>query len=435
MVYVYEAGTVRENTVRKYGLTDEAGSVPEHGFTEEHGSVQPYGVMHESGTLRSCRTGECIEERKMLKFIKTQTVFCAALLLAVLSMFLVPPSFSYVSYLDFRTLALLFCQLLVAAGLVSEGFFSVLSEKLLQNLSDTRMLAVILVFLCFFLSMLVTNDVSLISFVPFAITAFSTSGHKELLIPVIVLQTIAANLGSMFTPFGNPQNLYLYNLSGLGAAGFFALTWKYTLAAFVLLLLCLLRIPSVHLGTAHRETIQDSRTISRRSWLYLGLLLICILSVLHFLDPRLLVLIAASVFSMTDRRCFLKVNYMLLLTFVVFFILAGNIREMPVFKHMIEMNLKGHEIGVAILTSQVISNVPAAMLLSSFTDRITALILGTDIGGLGTLIASLASLISYQYYQKTDKAEKLKYLLYFTVMNLVFLAVLLLVVSLSGNKI
>lgn len=123
MVYVYEAGTVRENTVRKYGLTDEAGSVPEHGFTEEHGSVQPYGVMHESGTLRSCRTGECIEERKMLKFIKTQTVFCAALLLAVLSMFLVPPSFSYVSYLDFRTLALLFCQLLVAAGLVSEGFF------------------------------------------------------------------------------------------------------------------------------------------------------------------------------------------------------------------------------------------------------------------------------------------------------------------------
>lgn len=126
---------------------------------------------------------------------------------------------------------------------------------------------------------------------------------------------------------------------------------------------------------------------------------------------------------------------MLLLTFVVFFILAGNIREMPVFKHMIEMNLKGHEIGVAILTSQVISNVPAAMLLSSFTDRITALILGTDIGGLGTLIASMASLISYQYYQKTDKAEKLKYLLYFTVMNLVFLAVLLLVVSLSGNKI
>jgi Na+/H+ antiporter NhaD/arsenite permease-like protein len=371
----------------------------------------------------------------MLKFLKTHTVFCAALLLAVLSMFLVPPSFSYVSYLDFRTLELLFCQLLVAAGLVREGFFSVLSERLLRNLSDTRMLAVILVLLCFFLSMLVTNDVSLISFVPFAITAFSAAGHEELLIPVIVLQTIAANLGSMFTPFGNPQNLYLYNLSGLDAAGFFALTWKYTLVAFVLLLICFLRIPSIHFGTVQREAVQTSRTISRKSWLYLGLLLLCILSVLHFLDPRVLILITVSAFFIADRKCFLKVNYMLLLTFVVFFILAGNIREMPVFRHMIETNLKGHEIVVSILTSQVISNVPAAMLLSSFTDRITALIIGTDLGGLGTLVASMASLISYQYYQKTVKAGKFKYLLYFTGMNLIFLAALLLVAYLSGDRI
>lgn len=281
---------------------------------------------------------------------------------------------------------------------------------------------VTLVFLCFVSSMFITNDVALITFVPFGIMILRSAGMTFITCRVVTLMTVAANLGSMFTPIGNPQNLYLFSLSGLSIAEFLLLMLPYTLMSAGILLLFILmggykRSFSIHVETTK---LRGKAVIG----FYLGLFVLCLLTVGGILAPWLLLVLVTMGVLMTDRRLFAKIDYSLLLTFFFLFIFVGNINSLSALREMILTVFGGHERLVAIGVSQIISNVPTAMLLSNYTDNIKELIVGTNIGGLGTLIASMASLISYRQIASVYPRFKKRYLITFTVYNLIFLAVL-----------
>ncbi len=357
-------------------------------------------------------------------FIKKEPVLTAAAVCMVLSMLFVPPSAAYLSYIDFRVLALLFCLMAVVAGLQRHGLFTWLAKVLLSGRKTRRTLFLLLILLPFFSSMLVTNDVALITFVPFAVLILSLTGEQRYLIFVIVLQTVAANLGSMATPVGNPQNLYLYSAFGLSAGEFFRTVLPFVLLALPLLAAGVLFCPDSELSVSLPEDEKngDSRFVT----LYLFLFLLCLLSVFRILYYGLLFLIVCTALMLKDRALFKTMDYGLLLTFVCFFVFAGNIGAIDRVHEFLRGLLNVQPLITSALASQVISNVPAAVLLAGFTDDWRSLMLGTDIGGLGTPIASLASLISFRLYLKTENADSAKYLSFFMLVNagglIVFLA-------------
>ncbi|MBR6209378.1 MAG: citrate transporter [Oscillospiraceae bacterium] len=362
----------------------------------------------------------------LVSFFRSQAIFCIALVLALGSMFVVPPSRAYVDYIDFRTLALLFCQMTVISGMVRLGLADRISAWLRRRFSTVRRVGAALVFLSFFSSMLITNDVALMSFVPLTLAIFSREKQRgRELVTILVLQTIAANIGSMFTPLGNPQNLYLFSRSGMSALRFLTVTGKYTLLAGLLLAAALLTVKDGKLSLPP-EAERPHPLDRRKAIVCAALLVLCVLSVLRLVPVPVLLAVVLTAFLWMDRKAFRGVNYMLLCTFLVFFILAGNIKNLPGFQQLIRQSIDGREVAVSVLVSQVISNVPAAMLLSAFTSRLEDLIVGVNLGGLGTIIASMASLITWQYYTKTPRPAKGRYLGVFTGWNLGFLAVLLL---------
>ena len=357
------------------------------------------------------------------EFCKKETVFVVAVILAIVSAFLVPPSKEYIDYIDFRVLALLFSLMMIVAGIKEQGIFRRLGESLIARVKDVRTLELVLTGLCFFSSMLITNDVALITFVPFAIEILRSADLEKKMIKVVVMQTIAANLGSMLTPIGNPQNLYLYSLTGMGFMEFVLFMLPITLLSLVLLVVIIL----LGKGGAvedfeekERPPIQKGKLI-----LYIVLFLICMGTVIRVIPWQVSFLAVCITGIFAFRNLFAQADYCLLGTFLGFFIFVGNMQNVPAISNLLKTLLQGKELLVSILASQVISNVPAAMLLSGFTRDYKALIYGVDIGGLGTLIASLASLISYKYFSVVPGAGKGKYLKEFTLWNLLFLAVLL----------
>ncbi len=361
--------------------------------------------------------------KKIIGFIKNEAVLSAAAVLAVISMFFVHPDKAYAGYIDYRVISLLFCLMLVVSGLQSVGLFKALGAMLLKRAGSTRYLIFILVFLCFFCSMFITNDVSLITFVPFAVMLLTASGMTELLIPVIALQTIAANLGSMLTPIGNPQNLYLYSAFHISIQEFLLLMLPLTIISALLLVAAILLLKSKPIDS--NAAVPDSRLDGRMYLVvYLILFLVCIACVVHIIEYPIMLIITAVVIFICDRKLFAKADYFLLLTFVCFFIFIGNMERISAVSSLMSRLITGHETFAGIVLSQVISNVPAAILLSGFTDNYSALLYGVNIGGLGTLIASLASIISYRGYCTAPNTHKGKYILVFTIYNLIFLAVL-----------
>jgi Na+/H+ antiporter NhaD/arsenite permease-like protein len=310
----------------------------------------------------------------------------------------------------------------VVAGFNETGVFLQLSRKLLSKVVGIRSLSLILILLCFFTSMWITNDVALITFVPFAIMVLNLAGQAKFIIRVIVLQTIAANLGSMLTPVGNPQNLYLYSFYNIPIFEFLKITFPYTVVSLVLLLITILCIKKEPLSIELTKEASGSDKNTYKIVIYSLLFLVCLACVLRLLDYRITAVIVLVTILFVDRVVLKKVDYSLLLTFVFFFIFVGNMGNIPAVKEVLASLLSAKELPVSIAASQIISNVPAAVLLSAFTDNYKALILGTDIGGLGTLVASLASLISYKFYCRTAGAKPGRYLLIFTVYNLIFLA-------------
>lgn len=349
-------------------------------------------------------------------------VLFASMAAAMLSAFFVPPSKEYFDYLDLRVLCLLLSLMLVVAGLQKVGVFGILIERLLERVHSTRSLAVILVGVCFFSSMLITNDVSLLTFVPLAIMILTRIQKKKLLIPVIVMQTVAANLGSMLTPLGNPQNLYLYALSNMSIGQFLRVMCVPTAISFIMLAAMLLCIKSEPIDAlpGNGTGIADAKRIL--PWMFL--FIVCLLAVLRIVPYGLAFLFVIAGAILFDRTILAHADYSLLLTFVFLFVCIGNIENIPAVSVTLSSLVDGREIPVGIVFSQVMSNVPAAILLSKFTANYAALLIGVNVGGLGTLIASMASLISYKLYASTPDAKAGKYLAVFTAINLVFLGVL-----------
>lgn len=381
---------------------------------------------------------------KVKDFFKKETVCCIAFLLAVVSMFFIPPSVNYFSYIDFRVLALLFSLMAVVRGFSSIGVFTRLGTMLLTHVHSLRMLSALFIFLCFFFSMLITNDVALITFVPFTILVLSMAEQKKFLIPVIVLETIAANLGSMLTPLGNPQNLYLYTISGLSIGAFVRIMLPYSFVSAILLLIFILFLPKDTVSTATAaNTANSTNTVTASNTsnviceavkacknprilftAYLILFLLCLLTVLHILPYQILFFLVLTGFLLLDYRVLKDVDYFLLLTFLCFFIFIGNMKQISLVHELISKLLVHHEVLMGIGASQIISNVPAAILLSGFTDDYSALLIGVNLGGLGTLIASLASLISFKFYANSNGRDTRRFLGIFTLYNVIFLGVL-----------
>lgn len=359
-------------------------------------------------------------------FIKNETVLSVAVILAVISSFFITPDIEYLNYIDFRTLGLLFCLMTVMAGLQKTGVFGFMAENLLKRIHSTKSLIFILIMLCFFFSMLITNDVALITFVPFTLTVLDMLGgdvKDKTIIPVVAMQTVAANLGSMLTPIGNPQNLYLHGISGLGVGEFMLLMLPYTVISFALLSAwALLRKGKGDVKISFNEKTRIKK--KGKVVIYSTLFCVCLITVAHALDYRVMLLVVIAMTAAADYRIFARVDYTLLLTFIAFFVFIGNMGRIPMFSNYINTIINGRECITGILSSQLISNVPAALLLSGFTDNIRPLIVGVNIGGLGTLIASMASLISFKYIGRENKSLRGRYLFYFTVVNVVFLAVL-----------
>ena len=373
--------------------------------------------------------------RKIVNFAKKETVLFAAVLLAFGSMVCVPPDMQYLSYIDYRVLALLFCLMTVMEGFKSTGFFAAVAGKLLEKVKTFRQLYLVLVFLCFFTSMWITNDVALLTFVPFTVLVLRMTGLEQEMIPVIVLQTIAANLGSMTTPVGNPQNLYLYSISRMGIGAFLQIMGPLTLiSAGLIFLICL-----IHKDFPIRQGMLGKEIVGVRkageNQVLAVLFFISLLSVFRILSWQLLLLIVLA--SCIGIKAFCKEKYLplkadfgLLLTFVAFFIFIGNMGRICAVREVLSQVLNGRELLISFLCSQMISNVPAAILLSGFTQEYRGLLQGVNIGGLGTLIASLASLISYKFFaaeseQTPAAGTRGRYMLTFTIWNVGMALVLL----------
>ena len=379
-------------------------------------------------------------KEKLIRFIKKETVLCAAVILAVISSFFVPPSVNYVNYIDFRVLGILFCLMTVMAGLQKNGFFDEIGDRLLRKTKNTMQLSLVLVFLCFFFSMLITNDVSLITFVPFAILILSKCGQEKLVTPVVVLQTLAANLGSMLTPIGNPQNLYLYNLAGMSMKHFLGILAPYTAVSGILLLgsgiwISRDRTPvKIEAENQRNETKDQKQTRKRKNRIYLLLFLISLLVVMRLLPYYVAFVIVLVTMLLMDSQVLKTVDYSLLVTFVAFFIFTGNIGNVEKVCETLQRLVGGHEVVTGVVASQVISNVPAALLLSGFTSAYEELLIGVNIGGLGTLIASMASLISYKLYAQKYNEKKGKYFFWFTIANVGYLTVLLVLYGILNTQ-
>lgn len=373
--------------------------------------------------------------RKIVNFAKKETVLFAAVLLAFGSMVCVPPDMQYLSYIDYRVLALLFCLMTVMEGFKSTGFFAAVAGKLLEKVKTFRQLYLVLVFLCFFTSMWITNDVALLTFVPFTVLVLRMTGLEQEMIPVIVLQTIAANLGSMTTPVGNPQNLYLYSISDMGIGAFLQIMGPLTLiSAGLIFLICLIHKDfPIRQGMLGKEIVGVWK--AGENQVLAVLFFISLLSVFRILSWQLLLLIVLV--SCIGIKAFCKEKYLplkadfgLLLTFVAFFIFIGNMGRICAVREVLSQVLNGRELLISFLCSQMISNVPAAILLSGFTQEYRGLLQGVNIGGLGTLIASLASLISYKFFaaeseQTPAAGTRGRYMLTFTIWNVGMALVLL----------
>ncbi len=369
-------------------------------------------------------------KQKIWDWCKKEVVLTIAICLAVVSAFIVHPDKEYIGYIDFRTLGILFCLMAVMAGLQKMGLFSFVAEKLLQKVSHIRGLIFILIMLCFFSSMLITNDVALITFIPFTFIILNMifgERAEKLVVPVVVMQTIAANLGSMLTPIGNPQNLYLYGKTTMNFSDFILFMLPYTVVSFGILTAWCFWFPYKDTKQVEVQMKESTTLFSYKKQLIIyGLLFaLCLLTVAHIVPYEVTLLIVLLVVFFIDRNVLGSVDYALLCTFVGFFVFIGNMGRVPAFNAFIQSIINGNEVLTSVVASQFMSNVPAALLLSGFTNQYELLIVGTNLGGLGTLIASMASLISFKYIGKEYKQLRGKYMVYFTVANIVFLVVLL----------
>ena len=338
------------------------------------------------------QTQERKKKSSFIEFLKKECVLVIAVTLAILSSFISIPKMSYI---DFKVLILLFNLMVVVAAFKELKVLDSIAIGLLKKCNTYTSISLALVFITFISSMIVTNDVALITFVPLSIVIARKANINVL--KIVIFQTLAANLGSSFTPMGNPQNLFIYSFYNLSPIDFFKITLPIVILAVLFLVLLVFKDKKMNLSLDLEDVKIDNK---RDVYLFGGLFLIILLSVFHVIDYKVTFLITIVMVLILNKKLFSQVDYSLLITFIGFFIFVGNISTMDVVKNFMEgiLNSPKSTFLASVLSSQVISNVPATMLLSGFTDHFKELLLGVNIGGMGTLIASLASVISYKIY-------------------------------------
>lgn len=361
-------------------------------------------------------------EERAERFLRSQAMLVASAVLAVLSMILVSPSAGYIDYIDFRTLAILFCFMAVVAGMKKSNVFKVLAQRILSGERTMRVLCLLLVLLPFVCAMFITNDVALLTFVPFSILVLRMAGRQDRIIPVVVLQTVAAILGSMAMPFGNAQNIFICSRFGVGAGEFLEVMLPLVGVGIVVVAAMTMRFG----GERVRVDFEKVHHIKHRRLLYVSafLFVLCIATVLKVLPYQALFVVTVVALLVVRPRTLLKVDYGLLLTLVFMFIFAGNMARIEVVRTVLSDLMVWDPTLTALGLSQVMSNMPASVLLSEFTSDWQGLLVGVDVGGFGTPIASMASIISLRMYMREQSDGSAGYLKHYTLVSLVMLAVM-----------
>ena len=355
-------------------------------------------------------------------FIKKNVVMFVALCAAVITGFIVPPDREYLGYFDFKTLTCLFCVLAVVCALKNVNFFYVLAEKIVECFKTSRMCILALVYITFIGSMLIANDMALLTFLPLGYFVLSASRKRKYMAFTFIMQNIAANLGGMLTPFGNPQNLYLYTKFNIPVGEFvMIMAPPFCLSVALITLCCFVFVKNEQISF-EEESLELH---PKRTALYLALFALAIAIVFRGIPYWIGLIIIPAVLIFADRKALKMVDYPLLFTFVFFFVFAGNMARIEVVREFFSILLSESTLLFSVISCQFISNVPSAILLSQFTTNYPDLLVGVNIGGVGTLIASLASLITFREYTKHHPHHAMYYFGTFSAFNFGFLAVLL----------
>lgn len=358
---------------------------------------------------------------KVWGFTKQNAVMLIALLAAIITSIIVPPDKEYLGYFDFKTLTCLFCVLAVVCALKNIKFFYILALKIVQIFKNARISVLALVYITFIGSMLIANDMALLTFLPLGYLVLTTTGKRKYMAVTFILQNIAANLGGMLTPFGNPQNLYLYTKFQIPTLEFMSIMAPPFILSILLITICCLIFIKPEPLELQKE---DVKLDPKRTILYLILFSLSIIIVFRVIPYWIGLIIIPVVLLIVDRKALLMVDYPLLLTFVFFFIFAGNMARIDAVREVFSNLLKKNTLLVSVFSCQIISNVPSAILLSQFTTNYRDLLVGVNIGGVGTLISSLASLITFKEYTKLNKGKGKWYILLFSLFNFAFLIIL-----------
>ena len=354
-------------------------------------------------------------------FLKKNIVMVIAMVAAAVTCFFIPPDKAYWDYFDVKTLTCLFCVLAVVCALKNINFFYILAKKLIQVFRNTRICILALVYITFIGSMLIANDMALLTFLPLGTYVMTTTGKGKYMAFTFIMQNIAANLGGMLTPFGNPQNLYLYTKFQIPALEFMGImVWPFLLAVALITLCCLIFVkPEPFALKSEKISLPLGRSV-----IYLLLFLLSVAIVFRGIPYWIGLLVIPTTLLFIDRKALKMVDYPLLFTFVFFFIFSGNMARIDAVRSLFSFLLEKNTLLVSVLSCQFISNVPSAILLSQFTANYKHLLLGVNIGGVGTLISSLASLITFREYSKQNKGKTGYYILLFSAFNFAFLIIL-----------
>ncbi len=359
--------------------------------------------------------------KKLSKFLKNNIEMTIAFIAAFITSLIVLPDKEYLGYFDLKTLTCLFCVLAVVCAFKNIRFFYILAQKIVRLFKNTRMCTLALVYITFIGSMLIANDMALLTFLPLGYYVLDSTGTKKNMAFTFIMQNIAANLGGMLTPFGNPQNLYIYTKFNIPNVEFMSIMAPpFVLAILLITIFCIIFIkPEPLCIKDEKVTLPPLKTI-----IYILLFILAIAIVFRGVPYLIGLIIIPSVLFFIDKRALKSVDYPLLLTFTFFFIFSGNMSRIDAVQQFFGMLLDKSTLIFSVLSCQVISNVPSAILLSQFTDNYRELLLGVNIGGVGTLISSLASLITFRMFVLYDPKSTKRYVKMFSAFNFAFLIIL-----------
>ena len=386
--------------------------------------------MNHVGVPKGYRAGKHTEMHKgilgflsdAIGFAKKNIVMVIAMIAAMVTAVIVPPDAEYLGYFDLKTLTCLFCVLAVVCALKNIRFFYMLAHKIVELFKSARVAILALVYITFIGSMLIANDMALLTFLPLGYMVLEATGKRKYMAFTFIMQNIAANLGGMLTPFGNPQNLYLYTKFNIPTAEFMSIMAPpFVISIVMITLCCFIFVKAEPLKISEEKVeLEPKRTV-----IYLLLFALSIAIVFRGIPYWIGLIVIPAALLFLDRKALCQVDYPLLLTFVFFFIFSGNMARIDVVRDAFSYLLDKNTLVVSTLSCQAISNVPSAILLSQFTDNYAPLLVGVNIGGAGTLIASLASLITFREYVKHEPGKTAAYILKFSLFNFGMLAILL----------